>query len=82
MNWYVYLVETADTSLYCGVTNNLDKRIKDHNTSKRGAKYTRTRRPVKLIYFETYDSKSSAMKREYQIKQLSRIQKLKLVQSI
>ncbi len=82
MNWYVYLVETADTSLYCGVTNNLDKRIKDHNTSKRGAKYTRTRRPVKLIYFETYDSKSSAMKREYQIKQLSRIQKLKLVHSI
>ena len=78
MKWFVYLLETVNTTLYCGYTNDLNKRIKTHNDGK-GAKYTKTRLPVKLVYTECFDSKSEAMKREYQIKQLTRQQKLKLI---
>jgi putative endonuclease len=74
---FVYLVRCSDDSLYCGYTTNLKKRISIHN-SKNGAKYTRSRTPVKLIYFEEFKTKSSALKREYQIKQLSRREKQKL----
>ena len=81
MIYYVYIVITLDKSLYCGYTNNLEKRIFEHNNSSKGAKYTRTRRPVKLVYSEEYFSKSEAMKREYQIKQLTRQQKLDLISS-
>ena len=79
--FYVYIVECADKTLYCGYTNNLDYRIEEHNTGKNGAKYTKTRRPVRLVYSEKFETKSEAMKREYQIKQLSRIQKQELVNS-
>ncbi len=75
---YTYLVECADGSLYCGWTNDLDKRIASHNTGK-GAKYTKSRLPVKLVYYETFDTKEEAMSREWQIKQLSRAAKLKLI---
>ena len=75
---YTYLVECADGSLYCGWTNNLEKRIADHNAGK-GAKYTKSRLPVKLVYYETFDTKEEAMSREWQIKQLSRAAKLKLI---
>ena len=75
--WFVYLLECQDGSLYCGITNNLEKRIQVHNSGK-GAKYTKTRLPVKLYYFEETDDKSSASKREWQIKKLTRIQKLQL----
>jgi putative endonuclease len=78
MKWFVYLLETVNTTLYCGYTNDLNKRIVMHNNGK-GAKYTKTRLPVKLVYTECFDTKSEAMKREYQIKQLSRQQKLKLI---
>lgn len=80
MKHYCYLVLCSDNTLYCGYTNNLNKRIAAHNSGK-GAKYTKTRLPVKLVYNETFDNKSDAMKREWQIKQYTRYQKLKLIQS-
>lgn len=78
MSWFVYLVRTNKNTLYCGCTNNLDKRIADHNNG-RGAKYTKTRRPVTLVYSESFDTKSDAMKREWQIKQYTRQQKQNLI---
>ncbi|WP_026654409.1 MULTISPECIES: GIY-YIG nuclease family protein [Butyrivibrio] len=75
---YTYIVECADGSLYCGWTNDLDKRIKDHNAGK-GAKYTKTRLPVKLVYFEEFDTKEEAMSREWHIKQLRREKKMELI---
>ena len=75
---YTYIVECADGSLFCGWTNDLDKRIKDHNAGK-GAKYTKTRLPVKLVYFEEFDTKEEAMSREWHIKQLRREKKMELI---
>ena len=75
---YTYLVRCADGSLYCGWTNDLDKRMADHNAGK-GAKYTKSRLPVELVYHETFDTKEEAMSREWHIKQLSREDKLKLI---
>jgi putative endonuclease len=77
-NHCCYIVECRGGELYCGYSNNVEKRVDVHN-KKRGAKYTKTRLPVKLVYTECFDSKSEAMKREYQIKQLTRQQKLKLI---
>ena len=76
--YFVYLLKCADDTLYCGYTNNLEERIKSHNSSEKGAKYTKTRRPVSLYYFEIFDNKSDALKRENSIKKLPRIEKLKL----
>ena len=78
MKHYCYLVKTSEDTLYCGYTNDLNKRIAAHNNGK-GAKYTKTRLPVKLVYSEEFDNKSEAMKREWQIKQLTRKEKLKLI---
>ena len=78
-DWYVYLVECCDTSLYCGVTKNPEQRCTDHNTPKRGAKYTRARQPVKLVWQEGGYTKSEAYRKEYEIKRLSRAEKLKLI---
>lgn len=75
---YTYIVECADGSLYCGWTNNLEKRIADHNAGK-GAKYTKTRLPVKLVYYEEFDTKEEAMSREWHIKQLRREKKMELI---
>jgi putative endonuclease len=75
---YVYILECCDSSLYTGYTNNLEKRLDSHNSGK-GAKYTRCRLPVKLVYSEEYETKCDAMKREYSIKQLSREEKLSLI---
>lgn len=75
---FVYFVKCRDNSLYCGYTNNLEKRIKTHNKGK-GAKYTMKRRPVSLVYFEKFENKSEAMKREYELKKLTRLEKLKLI---
>lgn len=61
---YTYIVECKDGTLYTGWTNNLEKRIADHNSGK-GAKYTRARKPVTLVYYETFEAKEEAMKREY-----------------
>ena len=77
---YTYTVKCSDETLYTGWTNNLKKRLEAHNSGK-GAKYTKNRRPVELVYFEEYDTKQEAMKREYAIKQLSRQKKLALIHS-
>ncbi len=77
--YYVYLLKCSDGTLYCGTTNNLDKRLKEHNEGKgRGAKYTAGRRPVRLVYTEKKRTKSSALKREYVIKQMKRYEKINL----
>lgn len=79
---YCYILKCADESLYTGYTNDIDKRVKAHNEGK-GAKYTRNRRPVTLVYYEEFQEKSDAMKREYEIKhKYSREQKLKLISSV
>lgn len=75
--WHCYLLECADGTLYCGITNDLDKRLAAHNTGE-GAKYTRGRTPVQLAYQESCADKSSALKRERQIKALPRAEKLML----
>lgn len=78
MSNYTYILSCADNSLYCGWTNNLEKRLASHNNGT-ASKYTRTRRPVKLIYFEEFDTKEEAMSREYHIKRMTRKEKLKLI---
>ena len=78
--YYVYILECCDKSLYTGYTNHLEKRIKAHNEGK-GAKYTKGRRPVSLVYFESFQTKSEALIREYAIKQFSRKKKLELIKS-
>ncbi len=75
---YTYLVRCQDGSLYCGWTNRLEERVKAHNDGK-GAKYTSSRRPVELVYYESFPTKKEAMSREYAIKRLNREQKLKLI---
>lgn len=75
---YTYMLRCRDGSLYTGWTNDLEKRVDEHNKGK-GAKYTRTRRPVELVYYEEFATKQEAMKREYAIKQLKREEKLKLI---
>lgn len=75
---YTYIVECSDGTLYTGWTNNLEKRLEAHNAGK-GAKYTKPRRPVKIVYKELFETKEEAMSREFAIKQLSRIEKLKLI---
>jgi putative endonuclease len=75
---YIYIVECSDGTLYTGYTNDLEKRIKTHN-NKKGAKYTRGRTPVILKYFEEFDNKIEAMKREAQIKNMRKEKKLKLI---
>ncbi len=75
---YTYILECSDHTLYTGWTNDLPKRIKTHNTGK-GARYTRGRLPVTLVYCEKFTTKQDAMKREIAIKKLSRQQKLQLI---
>jgi len=77
---YVYIVRCKDSTLYTGWTNNLEKRVMEHNNGK-GAKYTRGRVPVELVYFEAYDTKEEAMKREYMIKGKSKKEKESLIDS-
>ncbi|NMM61592.1 GIY-YIG nuclease family protein [Clostridium sp. P21] len=78
---YVYIIQCSDGTLYTGYTNNLTKRIKTHNEAK-GAKYTRGRLPVKLVYSEEFATKSEALKREYAIKAMKRKNKIELINSI
>lgn len=75
--WATYLVKCSDDTLYCGITNNMKKRIDTHNKSK-GARYTRGRTPVVLLKFWIFDSKSKSLKHEYYIKSLSKKDKIKL----
>lgn len=80
MNHYcVYILECSDKSLYTGWTNDIEKRIQEHNNGKDGAKYTRSRRPVRLVYAETCSDLSQALQREARIKRLSRGKKVELI---
>ncbi len=75
----VYIVECSDKTLYTGITVDIERRISEHNSSQRGAKYTRARRPVKLVYAKKFRDKSAALKEEDRIKKLSRNDKLELI---
>ena len=75
---YTYILECKDGTYYTGWTNNLEKRLKDHNEGK-GAKYTKSRRPVILAYHEVFETKEEAMRREYAIKHMSRKEKEKMI---
>ena len=75
---FTYIVRCSDGTLYTGWTNDLDKRVKAHNEGK-GAKYTRSCRPVSLAYFECFETKEQAMRREYEIKRFTREEKMKLI---
>lgn len=77
---YTYILKCKDDSLYTGWTNDLKKRITSHNAGK-GAKYTKARRPVELVYYEEFKTREEAMKREYAIKQLSRKEKEALIKT-
>ena len=79
MSYFVYLLECSDKTLYCGYTTDLKKRVESHNNSKTGAKYTAGRRPVVLKYFEEFETLSEALKREWEIKKLSRGEKEDLI---
>ncbi|WP_455202900.1 GIY-YIG nuclease family protein [Kaarinaea lacus] len=79
-NWYVYMVRCSDGSLYTGLATDVQRRIEEHNCSDRlAAKYTRTRRPVHLVYSERCNSRSQAAQREAQLKRLNRMQKQDLI---
>ena len=75
---YIYVLECSDGTLYTGWTNHIEKRLEDHNNGK-GAKYTRGRTPVKLRYQEAFETKEAAMRREWEIKQMTRTEKLILI---
>ncbi|MFW9921882.1 MAG: GIY-YIG nuclease family protein [Candidatus Thorarchaeota archaeon] len=79
MKYFVYIVQCSDTTLYTGYTFDLEKRINQHNSSNQGAKYTKMRRPVKLVYYEILPNQKEAIKREREIKKLSRDKKLLMV---
>ncbi len=77
--WFVYLLRCSDNSLYTGITTDINRRLNEHNKTNRGAKYTRARRPVTLVYIEEVLNKSIASKREYQIKKQPKLNKERLV---
>jgi putative endonuclease len=79
-SWFVYIIRCADQTLYTGISDNLEKRIANHNAGK-GAKYTRGRTPVKLAYQEKHPDRSTASKREAELKKLTKQKKLKLIGS-
>lgn len=81
--WFVYILRCSDDTLYTGITTELDRRVAEHNNKQKnlGARYTRARHPVTLIYHETFESRSLASKREAEIKRLKRQQKLSLIAS-
>ena len=81
MTYFIYILECSDRTLYTGSTNDLEKRVKIHNTANAGAKYTHSRRPVRLVYTENLRDVSSALKREREIKKLTRKKKLELISS-
>lgn len=80
--YHLYILQCADMTLYTGITTNLQRRLEEHNSSSKGAKYTKTRRPVTLVYSEIHKDRSSASKREYEIKKkMSREEKLVLIEA-
>lgn len=79
--YYLYIVQCADESLYTGITTDLARRIEEHNSSAKGAKYTSARRPVRLVFFAKYRNRSLASSQEFRIKSLSRSEKLALIEN-
>lgn len=79
MSYFVYILKCKDDTLYTGIATDVERRLDEHNNSDKGAKYTRVRRPVELVYTEELEDRSSACKREYAIKQLKREEKLRLI---
>ncbi|MEM7027153.1 MAG: GIY-YIG nuclease family protein [Pseudomonadota bacterium] len=78
-DWYIYILRCADNSLYTGITTDIERRIVEHNAGNKGARYTRSRRPVNLVYTEKYNSRSDASKREAVIKKMTQAQKNELI---
>lgn len=82
MNWTVYILRCADDSLYTGITTDLERRVAEHNKdNKKGAKYTRVRRPVKPVHQEKCENRAQASRREYELKKLSRAKKIQLIEN-
>jgi len=81
MTYYIYVLQCSDSSLYTGITTDLERRVFEHNNSDKGAKYTKIRRPVILVYNEKCENRSIASKREYEIKKLTRAEKLRIINS-
>jgi putative endonuclease len=81
-HWYAYLLRCKDGSLYCGITTDLDRRLREHNQGRAGARYTRARRPVTLVYAREFPDRSAAARFEYRLKQLDREAKLKLLAGV
>lgn len=79
--WAIYVLRCRGDTLYTGITTNIDRRVNEHNMSSLGSKYTRSRRPVVLVYLESAQDRSSASKREYQIKQMTKKQKERMIES-
>lgn len=79
MSYFVYMLKCSDNTLYTGIATDVSRRLGEHNNSEKGAKYTKVRRPVELVYFEESENRSSASKREYEIKKMTREKKLELV---
>ncbi|KKQ55337.1 MAG: Endo/excinuclease amino domain protein [Parcubacteria group bacterium GW2011_GWA2_38_13] len=77
--YYVYILRCSDNSLYCGQTKDLQRRVVEHNNSNSKSKYTRARQPVKLVYFERIKTISEVLKREYQIKKMTKSEKETLI---
>jgi len=81
MSWVVYVLRCVDGTFYTGITTDLERRLKEHNETNRGAKYTKLRRPVKLHYKESQPNRSTASQREYVLRRLPKTQKQKLQMS-
>ncbi len=82
MMYFIYLLRCSDNSLYCGQTKDLQRRIEEHNNDDSKSKYTRARRPVKLVYFEKYKTINEALKRELEIKKMAKAKKEILIKKI
>lgn len=82
MSYFVYVLKCSDDTLYTGITTDVKRRVDEHNGSDKGAKYTKTRRPVTLVYQEKSEDRSSASKREREIKKMPRLKKIELIKNI
>ena len=80
--WHVYIVKCADDTLYTGITTDVGRRVKEHNSDLAGAKYTRTRRPVEPVYSRRYKTRSAAAREEWRIKALPRTEKINIIRSV
>lgn len=79
--YYLYILKCADKTLYTGITIELKRRVKEHNSAELGARYTRGRRPVELIFSKKFKNRAAASKEEFRIKRLSKEQKLKMIKA-